>query len=269
MGAERNHFPLLKYLVDKKNKGEMISVIVCLFLFLLGGSEAWNQCGIRGPQNRVAGGREAGIGEWPWQIQLKYFPPGSQGGSHNCGGSILNKDWILTAAHCLMHSKDNRNYKVYVGQHNVNRPGPYTRTLRVSRLIQHPKYTYGVAPYDIALVKVASPINSNSAVVSPACLPKDDKNYEGQFCFISGWGFTMKSSTDQWDEMHYCFGNGRVNSCQGDSGGPLSCLDSDGYYKVVGLASWGHSNCRTPGAPSIYTRVGGFNDWIQSTMRRN
>ena len=77
------------------------------------------------------------------------------------------------------HSKDTRNYKVYVGQHNVNRPGPYTRTLAVSKLIQHPRYTYGVAPYDIALVKVASPISFNSAVVAPACLPKDDKNYEG------------------------------------------------------------------------------------------
>lgn len=279
----------------------MISRIVFLLVCILGTSHGYNQCGIRGSQNRVAGGREAGKGEWPWQIQLKYFPPGSNGGSHNCGGSILNKDWILTAGHCLMHSKNTNQYKVYVGQHNVNRPGPNTQTLGVTKLIQHPKYTYGVAPYDIALVKVASPISFNSAVVSPACLSKDDKNFEGQFCFISGWGFTMKSDTDQWDEklqtvgstiwntaecrqaaskvhmgtsnirdgMHYCFGNGRVNSCQGDSGGPLSCLDADGYYKVVGLASWGHSNCRTPGAPSVYTRVGGFYDWIQDTMRRN
>ena len=73
---------------------------------------------------------------------------------------------------------------MYVGQHNVNRPGPYTRTLRVSKLIQHPKYTHGVAPYDIALVKVASPISFDSAVVSPACLPKDDKNFEGMICQI-------------------------------------------------------------------------------------
>ena len=76
-------------------------------------------------------------------------------------------------------SKNTNQYKVYVGQHNVNRPGPNTQTLGVTKLIQHPKYTYGVAPYDIALVKVASPISFNSAVVSPACLSKDDKNFEG------------------------------------------------------------------------------------------
>ena len=47
----------------------MMYGILCLFLFLFAGSEAYNQCGIRGPQNRVAGGREAGIGEWPWQVK--------------------------------------------------------------------------------------------------------------------------------------------------------------------------------------------------------
>lgn len=279
----------------------MIFKIFSVLFVFFGATFGFNQCGVRGPRNRVAGGREAGIGEWPWQIQLKYTPPGSHGTSHNCGGSILNKYWILTAAHCMMHNKIPRYYKVYVGQHNVNRPGPDTRTLGVDKLIPHPNYTYGVAPYDIALVKVDEPIEFDSPVVSPACLPKGDKNFEGQFCYISGWGFTMKSETDQWDEklqtvgstiwktsecrkaaakvhmgtknirdgMHYCFGNGQVNSCQGDSGGPLSCLDSDGYYKVVGLASWGHPNCRTPGAPSVYTRVGLFNDWIYKTMRYN
>jgi len=143
------------------------TLLASLLFSLVFCAHGWNQCGIRGPRNRVAGGREAGLGEWPWQVQLKYFVPGGSGGSHNCGSSILdahwiltaahcilNAHWILTAAHCMMHSKNINDYAVYVGQHNVNRPGPYTRKLRVSKLIQHPKYTYGVAPYDIALVKI-------------------------------------------------------------------------------------------------------------------
>lgn len=42
----------------------------------------------------VIGGVEVADGEVPWQISL-------QRTSHSCGGSILNENWILTAAHCV------------------------------------------------------------------------------------------------------------------------------------------------------------------------
>jgi hypothetical protein len=49
---------------------------------------------------------------------------------------------------------------------------------------------------------MASPIDFDNAAVGPACLPKAGAggDYEGQFCHISGWGFTMASKEKPWDE---------------------------------------------------------------------
>lgn len=49
---------------------------------------------------------------------------------------------------------------------------------------------------------------------------------------------------------------------QGDSGGPLQC-SQDGQYKLIGIVSWGSSNCH-PSAPTVFTRISAYRDWITS-----
>merc|ERR1712215_80895 len=44
---------------------------------------------------RIIGGEEAPPHEFPWQISLRNL------GSHICGGSIINKNQVITAAHCV------------------------------------------------------------------------------------------------------------------------------------------------------------------------
>lgn len=44
---------------------------------------------------RIVGGTDAEPGDAPYQVSLQVR------GRHNCGGSILNANWILTAAHCV------------------------------------------------------------------------------------------------------------------------------------------------------------------------
>lgn len=60
--------------------------------------------------SRIIGGRDAPLGAWPWQVSLQVFVSGI-GYRHICGGSLINNNSVLTAAHCI------RNY-VYVSFHS-------------------------------------------------------------------------------------------------------------------------------------------------------
>jgi len=43
---------------------------------------------------RVVGGVEAVPHSWPWMVSIHYD------GRHFCGGSLINDQWVVTAAHC-------------------------------------------------------------------------------------------------------------------------------------------------------------------------
>ena len=47
-----------------------------------------DECGLK-----IIGGKEALPNSWPWQVFIT-------DDAYACGASILNKNWLLTAAHC-------------------------------------------------------------------------------------------------------------------------------------------------------------------------
>lgn len=53
--------------------------------------------------SRIVGGQTAEKGSWPWQTMIALL-----GGSQFCGGSLIDKSWVLTAAHCVYGSSEDR-----------------------------------------------------------------------------------------------------------------------------------------------------------------
>ena len=83
------------------------------FLFLL--LHEWTKhkwfsgCGQKPFSARVVNGENAALHAWPWQISLRV------NGRHICGGSLIEDDWVVTAAHCVERNPSPSGYTVVVG----------------------------------------------------------------------------------------------------------------------------------------------------------
>lgn len=74
------------------------------------------------PLARIVGGRDALPNEFPYMVSLTWFTTSTQATHHNCGGTILNERWVLTAAHCLLNT--NGHYIVRAGAHYLDQTMP-------------------------------------------------------------------------------------------------------------------------------------------------
>uniref|UniRef100_A0A8C6SJH0 chymotrypsin n=1 Tax=Neogobius melanostomus TaxID=47308 RepID=A0A8C6SJH0_9GOBI len=233
--------------------------------------------------NKIVNGENAVSGSWPWQVSLQ---DGS--GFHFCGGSLINQYWVVTAAHCRVSTS---NHRVILGEHDRGYNSEPIQVKTISRAITHPYYNSGQSfNNDITLLKLSSPVQLTSRI-SPVCLATSSTNIpSGTKCVTTGWGRTGSTSSPRilqqvalpllspaqckqyWGQNRItdamiCAGASGVSSCQGDSGGPLVC-ESSGVWSLVGIVSWGTSNCNVR-TPAVYARVSYLRRWIDQTVSNN
>jgi secreted trypsin-like serine protease len=224
---------------------------------------------------RIIGGEEVEPNSIPYQVSFQ-----TTGGFHFCGGSVLDENTIITAAHCCDGQTASR-VKIIAGEHNLDKNEGTEQERDVRRIIMHENYDSSRITSDICLLKVDSPLTLG-AEVTGVTLPKaDDKFPAGTPATVSGWGVTdaggasnvlmavdvkIDSDADCKDgygssyvaEHHICASDRDKDSCQGDSGGPLTC----GSDKVhCGVVSWGYG-CAVAGYPGVYSRTTTYVDWI-------
>lgn len=261
-------------------------------------------CGVRGqssvtgakiasPSFQIVGGEDAEPQEFPWQISLQYMVPPGNNFRHGCGGSIINKQYVLTAAHCVDRVAPNSRL-VIVGEYNLNQTDPLERKIAVSSITIHPKYKTGGVMYDYALLKLETPLDFSGADkgLMPICLPTKNQVFANQTCTASGWGFTKPSKRGAFPQIlqkvdlhivsleecrkaygYYTvredcmicasFKEGKKSTCYGDSGGPLQCATTDGLYVLAGATSFSQS-CDEPNFPNVFARISTQLEWIES-----
>lgn len=182
-------------------------------------------CGKRLQLSNIVGGKKAKIGDYPWMALLGY-DFGNLGILYVCGGSVINKHYVLTAAHCVKGTQQPLS-EVVLGEHKVGtdpdcsrdrkhcNPPKITRKIDLDRdVIYHENYqTPKKFSNDIALIRINEAIplfqeNPRISAVNPICLPwsEDDTFFawdlrDGDKAKVAGWGRTRRRQTTRTDSQ--------------------------------------------------------------------
>lgn len=245
------------------------------------------QCGVQAisPKNensltKIVGGEIVTQNSWPWMVSFK------KNGGFFCGASLIDNQWLLTAAHCQQTVS---GLVAHLGDHNIyNNNDNGEEAISVSKWISHPNYDNNRLTNDIALVKLSRSVTLSNKI-QKICLATQEPSY-GQNGVVTGWGTTqadgngvvsqflrqvgvpVNRDTDcgygNLPDTQICAGTNTVNnekdSCQGDSGGPF-VIKTGGVYYQVGVVSYGVA-C---GGNGVYTNVAKYSNWISTTMQSN
>ncbi|KAF5274869.1 hypothetical protein FQA39_LY07051 [Lamprigera yunnana] len=253
-----------------------------------------SHCGLRFAPNVSTLDGIAAPGAFPWQVYMV-----NQTG-YSGSGVLIDEYHVLTAAHKVyMNGATPEMIGVYLGVHNPLRLG---MRYIVRRVLLHPNFNPITLFNDVAILRLHMPIAPlPQQEVNTVCLPSERQTFEGQACWVSGWGQTDYYMDDlpsrekkqvQIPIVNYekCYSsmssetvlgsNARIyldpvgelcaggqisrDACMYDGGAPLVC-EIGGRFFVSGLVLWG-KGCGLPGVYGVYANVTHYVKWITTTI---
>ena len=93
-----------------------------------------------------------------------------------CGGTILSTTMVVTAAHCV-HLLQANVVTLRAGSLQFSEGG--INPITVSQVIEHPKYDAGNLDYDVAILKLTSPLEFSSTVSAATLVASGADPVEG------------------------------------------------------------------------------------------
>ncbi|XP_031619835.1 serine protease easter-like [Contarinia nasturtii] len=219
------------------------------------------ECGLQ-VRERIVGGVETAPGEYPWLALIKYTHPRYRP-RFACGGSLINKNYVLTAAHCVSTSilSGYSPRSVRLGEHDLNTDpdcteddgetqcAPHVVDMEFSEIIIHEEYNPSSSTQynDIALIRLSNSVEFTN-FLKPICLPFEstlrDGNLDDVPFVVAGFGRTanvwnatsssikMKVDIDgyNWNECNELYSQSLRSTqiCVGGIEGKDSCSGDSG-----------------------------------------
>ena len=220
--------------------------------------------------------------DFPWVVSFTSVTNGDRD-AHVCTGSLIDAYTVITAAHCIP-AVGAGDWVMLQGRNSITDRG---RILTPFKVEVHPDYDPTLTRNDIAVVYLYYPAYSPRYLTIPSA---NSKYLKGDL-FLYGWGdnqyergttelrralqrdASAKAAVDyKYFEPKTQIGanwfdkkSGKyAGACAGDSGGPLVKTVSKNIY-LTGVVSYGSRGCNSK-APTVYTKVSVFRDWIRSTQ---
>ena len=153
---------------------------------------------------RIFGGEATKLQEFPFATLLVYVKTGRK--LYSCGGSLINRRYVLTAAHCIGRASEMRPKFVLLGEYDQssecdcvdNLCAPLSQEVPIEDIAVHAQYRpRSSQANDIALVRLSTAAYINQGV-STVCLPQSPDDFletKNQITTVVGWGTTIPFET--------------------------------------------------------------------------
>ncbi|OWJ99863.1 hypothetical protein Celaphus_00015653, partial [Cervus elaphus hippelaphus] len=200
-----------------------------------------------------------------------------------CLGTLIHKQWVLTAAHCFLPFLEMEI--AILDEHFQKR----MESLRPMLTVPHPSFKQDSAEHDIVLIKLTHPLKLDDQV-KLAALPSPTTDRRMNNCTVFGWGWSWQNSEVKPDvrikQTVSCFPNeycedspiGKMpvkitenmfcaglsleskHTCKEVLAVPILCQN-----QLQGILSWSEG-CVLRGDVGYYTKVSRYTDWIHRVI---